>query len=188
MTDVGNVYGGALYTLAREEFLSESILKELMILKTVFHREPNYLQLLSSPNLSKAERCRILEDSFSGKIEPYLLNFLKLLTEKGYIRHFGAYCREYRNLYNRDHGILPVTAVSAVPLGIRQLAALRAKLSRITGKHVELDNKVDPTVLGGIRLDYDGKRLDDTLSFRLNAMRSMLVHTTDRQKAGKLWN
>lgn len=188
MTDVGNVYGGALYALAREENLSESILKELMILNTVFHREPKYLRLLSAPNLSKAERCRILDDCFGGKTEPYLLNFLKILTEKGYIRHFSVCCDAYRGLYNQDNDILSVTAVTAVPLKSRQLAALRAKLRSITGKHVELENREDPAVLGGIRLDYDGKRLDDTLSHRLHAMGSMLIHTADRQKAGKLWN
>ena len=47
----------------------------------------------------------------------------------------------------------------------------------ITGKTIELTNRVDPDVLGGIRLDYDGKRLDDTVSHRLEAIRSMLNTT-----------
>lgn len=177
MTEVGNVYGEALYSLAREEGLSKIILEQLKVLDTCFRQEPDFLRLLSSPNLPKADRCRILDDSFRGQIEPYILNFLKILTEKGYVRHFSACCQAYRELYNQDNGILPVTAVSAVPLNDKQLAALTEKLSRITGKHVELENKLDPAILGGLRLDYDGKRVDDTVAHRLDTVRSMLRNT-----------
>ena len=177
MTEVGNVYGEALYTLARDEGLSKTILEQLRVLDRSFQQEPDFLRLLAAPNLPKAERCRILDDSFRGQIEPYILNFLKILTEKGYVRHFSACVEAYRALYNQDNGILPVTAVSAVPLNGQQLAALTEKLNRITGKHVELENKLDPAVLGGLRLDYDGKRIDDTVSHRMDAIRNMLQGT-----------
>ena len=177
MTEVGNVYGEALYTLARDEGLSKAILEQLRVLDRSFQQEPDFLRLLAAPNLPKAERCRILDDSFRGQIEPYILNFLKILTEKGYVRHFSACVEAYRALYNQDNGILPVTAVSAVPLNGQQLAALTEKLNRITGKHVELENKLDPAVLGGLRLDYDGKRIDDTVSHRMDAIRNMLQGT-----------
>ena len=177
MTEVGSVYGEALYSLAREEGLSKVILEQLKVLDACFRQEPDFLRLLASPNLPKAERCRILDDSFRGQIEPYILNFLKILTEKGYVRHFSACCKAYRGLYNQDNGILPVTAVSAVPLNDRQMAALTEKLNRITGKHVELENKLDPAILGGVRLDYDGKRVDDTVAHRLDTIRGMLRNT-----------
>lgn len=177
MTEVGNVYGEALYTLARDEGLSKTILEQLKVLDISFRQEPVFLRLLSNPSLPKAERCRILDDSFRGKIEPYILNFLKILTEKGYVRHFSACCEAYRGLYNQDNGILPVTAVSAVPMNAKQLAALTEKLNRITGKQVELENKLDPKVLGGLRLDYDGKRVDDTVSHRMDAIRNVLKNT-----------
>jgi len=40
-----------------------------------------------------------------------------------------------------------------------------------------LTNRVDPDVLGGVRLDFDGKCVDDTLSHRLDSIRNMLNHT-----------
>ena len=60
MTEVGNVYGEALYSLAREEALSEAILQQLKTLDSCFAQEPEFIQLLVAPNLSKAERCQIL--------------------------------------------------------------------------------------------------------------------------------
>ena len=177
MTEVGSVYAEALYSLAREEGLSDAILQQLKTLDSCFAQEPDFLRLLGAPNLPKSERCQILDNSFRGQVEPYLLNFLKILTEKGYIRQFPNCVKAYRDLYNQDNGILPVTAITAVALTDAQRAKLTEKLHKITGKQIELLNKLDPTVLGGMRLDYDGKRVDDTVSHRLDAVRSMLQNT-----------
>ena len=177
MTQAGSVYGEALYDLAKSEGLSHRILQELEVLAESFRREPEFLRLLSAPYVSKAERCAVLDASFEGKVHPYVLNFLKLLTEKGYARHFADCCAAYRTHYNLDNGILPVRAVTAVPLNQAQTQKLTAKLSELTGKTVQLTNHVDPEILGGVRLDYDGKRLDDTVSHRLEAVRSLLRNT-----------
>jgi len=177
MTQVGNVYGEALYDLARSEGLDAKILGELEVLNASFVQEPAYLRLLAAPNISKEERCQILDSSFRDKVHPYVLNFLKILTEKGYPRHFSDCYNAYRVHFNADHGILPVKAVTAVALTEDQSARLQKKLQTITGKTIELTNRVDPDVLGGIRLDYDGKRLDDTISHRLETIRSMLNNT-----------
>ena len=177
MTQTGSVYGEALYDLAGSEGLSEVILKELTVLSQSFATEPDFIRLLGTPSISKQERCQILDDSFRGKVHPYVLNFLKILTEKGYMRHFGDCCEAYRALYNRDNGILPVNAITAVALSDSQRQRLSEKLTAITGKKIELNNRIDPNCLGGIRLDYDGNRLDDTVEHRLNAIRSVLKNT-----------
>ena len=177
MTQAGTVYGEALYDLAHSEGLSETILTELNVLSQSFKAEPDFIRLLGTPSLSKQERCNILDDSFRGKVHPYVLNFLKILTEKGYMRHFGDCCAAYRELYNRENGILVVTAVTAVALTDGQQQRLSDKLTDITGKKIQLVNRIDPNCLGGIRLDYDGKRLDDTVEHRLNAIRSVLKNT-----------
>lgn len=177
MTEVGSVYGQALYDLALEEALTKPVLDELEVLLLGFEAEPDFVRLLSTPTLTKQERCQILDQSFRGKVQPYVLNFLKILTEKGYMRHFSDCCTAYREQYYKDNDILLVKAVTAVPMTKEQLVKLTRKLGTITGKQIELRNQVDPDVLGGVRLDYDGKRLDDTVSHRLEAVRTMLKNT-----------
>lgn len=177
MTRVGSVYAQALYDLAKEEGLGKKILEEMKVLREVFSQNPDYLRLLSTPNLSKDERISILDEGFKGKIEPYVLNFLKILTEKGYVRKFSDCCDAYRELYNEDNGILPVRAVTAVPMTEAQKAKLTEKLVKITGKTIELNNVIDEKCLGSVRLDYDGKRVDDTVQHRLDAVRSLLKNT-----------
>lgn len=178
MTEVGTVYGQALYDLAKSEALTKPILDELGALDHCFSvEEPRFVKLLCTPTLNKQERCQILDDSFRGKVQPYVLNFLKILTEKGYMRQFSDCCAAYRECYYRDNDILLVEAVTAVPLTMEQLKRLTNKLQTITGKTVELRCRVDPQCVGGVRLDYEGKRLDDTVAHRLAAVRSLLKNT-----------
>ena len=177
MTQIGSVYGEALYELACSEGLEKAILDELKVLDESFHQEPGFVKLLCSHSVSKQERCQVLDDSFRGKVNQYLLNFLKILTEKGYMHHFTHCCEAYTRHYNEDHNILSVRAVTAVPLTDKQAQALTQKLTRMTGKTILLDNRVDATCLGGVRLDYDGRRLDDTICHRMESIRELLKNT-----------
>ena len=177
MTQIGSVYGQALYSLAREEDLDLVILEQLKVLDQSFSQEPDFLKLLSAPNLTKEERCGIIDRCFREQVHVYVCSFLKILMEKGYIRRFPECVEAYRQMYNEDHGILRVTAVTALALTEAQSAKLCAKLAQTTGKNIDLINRVDPSCIGGVRLDYDGKRLDDTVSHRLDAVRSLLKNT-----------
>ena len=177
MTAQASVYGQALYVLAKDENCDRQILEELSTLDKSFSEAPDYLRLLSAPNLPKEERCRILDTAFRGKVHPYVLNFLKILTEKGYIRQFRDCFRVFREEFDRDHGILEVRAVTAVALTDGQRARLTEKLSNLTGKTIRLDERVDASCLGGVRLDYDGKRLDDTVAHRLESISALLKNT-----------
>ncbi len=177
MNRVGTVYGQGLYALAKEEALEEAVLQELQLLSEAFSAEPAFLKLLSSANLSKQERLGILDESFRGKVHGYVLNFLRLLTEKGYISQFDRCYKAYRLQYNEDKGILQVRAVSAVPLTEVQTKKLTEKLTAITGKTIDLVSKVDPSVLGGMRLSYSGIQVDGTVQSRLQAMEKSLKNT-----------
>ena len=170
----GAVYGQSLYLLAREEGLEEEILQQVKVLAECFEVQPDYLKLLASHDLPKQERLDILHRDFGGKVHGYVLNFLKLLTEKGYIRQYPECIKAYTAAFNADRGILEVRAVSAVALTDDQKAKLRSKLTAMTGKTVELCCKVDAAVMGGVRLQFDGRQVDGTVRNYLQAMEKAL--------------
>lgn len=177
MTGFGAEYAKALYSLAKEENLTDRFLRELEVLNAAFADQPEYLHLLSSPNLSKNERIGIIDTGFRGKVHPYVLNFLKILTQKGYAKRFPDCVKAYRAQYNEENGIVSVLAVSAVALTDAQAEKLRSKLETVTGKKVDLQRRTDPACIGGVRLDYDGRRVDGTVKNRLNSMRELLNNT-----------
>ena len=177
MTQAAKTYAQALYDLAKDEGLGKTILEELTVLKDVFADTPQYSKLLSTPDIPKQERCAILDEAFRGKVHPYVLNFLKILTEKGYIRQFPDCCDSYRGFYNEDNGILVVKAVSAIILSDEQKQKLTAKLESTTGKQIDLQCSVDAAQLGGLRLSYNGTQVDGTVKNRLDAIGKLLKNT-----------
>ncbi len=177
MTDIGTNYGRALYDLAKEEGLSEEILKQLRVLQESFSQEPKFLRLLSAPDLGKPERCQILQDCIGDAVHPYVLNFLKILAEKGYAKVFAGCVDTYVAQFNEEHDILTVSAVTAVALTEDQQNRLQEKLQQITRKTVELQNRLDATCLGGVRLDFDGHRIDGTVKTQLETLHRQLNNT-----------
>ncbi|MCD7784886.1 MAG: ATP synthase F1 subunit delta [Oscillospiraceae bacterium] len=174
MSGLANNYGSALYSVAMSENLTEEVYNELTELEDVFANEPEYLKLLSAANVAKEERLSLVDDCLGGKVHPYVLNFMKLLAEKSIAMHYSDCVKAYRERYYFDNGIMPVTAVTAVPLSDSQSKRLTDKIASLSGKKIILTNKVDPSCLGGVKLSYDSKQIDGTVSHRLKEVSELL--------------
>ena len=178
MTETAKMYGGSLYDLAAEEGLETRILGELDEVQQLLKQNPDYLRLLSTPSIPKKERCGLLDEALRGQVHLYVLNFLKILCEKGTLRELSGCARAFRVKYNQAHGILEATAVTAVPMSADQTARLHEKLEAVTGKTIDIRTKVDAAVLGGIRLDIEGTELDGTVKNRLASLRRSIAGIT----------
>ena len=170
MTQTGRLYGGSLYDLAAEEQLTDVIMEQLQEVRQIFGENPEYLSLLSEPSLAKQERLNMIDAAFGSQAERYLVNFLKLLCEKNILKEFGGCCDEYTRRYNVDRGIAEAIVTSAVALNKNQLDALKAKLEKISGKKISMIQKVDPSVVAGIRVEVDGKQFDGTVQGRMSEL------------------
>lgn len=170
MTGTEQVYGGSLYDLAKEEGLDKELLEQLQAVLAILDENPEYGQFLSTVSISKKDRCSGLEEAFGGRVHPYLLNFMKILTENGTIGQLKGCAAEYGRRYDADNGIVEVRAVTAVPLKepLRQL--LLEKLESILGKTVRLQCAVDPACMGGVLLQLPGRQVDGTIRTRLDAL------------------
>jgi F-type H+-transporting ATPase subunit delta len=177
MTTAWGLYGQSLYDLAAEEKAEYQIMEEMRVIRGIFADNPDYVTLLCEPSIPGKTRIQLLDEAFRGQIHPYLLNFLKILVEKGMLRGFSTCCSTYRRSYNKDHGISEATVISAVPLNDEQASALQAKLEKISGKKVLLSRKVDAKVLGGLSVELDGKLFDGTVGGRLDELRRRVTET-----------
>ena len=174
MTKQEQVYGGSLYDLAREEGLDSEILQQLRQVEAIFGENPDYVQFLSTLSIAKDARCKALEEAFGGRVQPYVLNFMKLLCENGYMSSFFGCVKEYTARYHRDHDIVEICAVTAVPMSENLQQALHEKLQTVLGKTVELRCRVDEACMGGVRLELPDRRLDGTVKHRLDKLADAL--------------
>ena len=177
MTEIAKAYGRTLYDLAVECESVEQMLDEITVLRQAFEENPQFLTLMGTPNLTKEERIAIIDETFGGKVHIYLLNFLKVLVKNGASHEFIDAAKQFRNEYNWENGIETVTVVSAVALDAAQESELVGKLEKLTGKKIQLEKTVDPSVMGGIRLQMEGRQMDGTVKNKLDAIRSRLLHT-----------
>ena len=156
MTQIARLYGSSMYDLAAEEQLTDTVLEQMQTIRQLFRENPDYVKLLSEPSIPKEERTKLLDTAFGTEAERYLVNFLKLL------------CEEFTRRYNVDHNIATAVVTSAVALTDEQMAALKDKLEKISGKTVTLTQKTDPTVLAGLKVELEGRQLDGTVKSRLD--------------------
>ncbi|MPM92652.1 ATP synthase subunit delta, sodium ion specific [bioreactor metagenome] len=116
-----------------------------------------------------------MDEAFAGKVAPYLLNTLRLLCERAQANQLPQAAVRYRERYNKAHGIIEARAFTAQPLGEALQQKLVARLAALTGKQVLLTVQTDPALLGGIRLEMEGKEFDGTVRRRLDTLRRDLL-------------
>ena len=175
MTELAREYGEGLFELAQDEQLLDVIGEQMNVLRDVFKANPEFIRLLESHALTKAERLDVADRTFRGQAHIYLLNFIKILIERGALDAFSDCAAHYHARYCETMGIAEADVVSASALDERQKNALIEKLSQMSGKTVRLRVSIDPSVIGGLRVDMNGHRYDNTISHRLDLMRRRLA-------------
>lgn len=171
MMRVAELYGGSLYDLAAEEQQEREILAEMKGVQALFHENPKYCELLSEPSIPKDKRLGLLDQAFRNEIRLYLLNFLKLITERELLSQYGGMCRAYERRFNAAHNIVAATVRTAVPLDQEERDRLKEALGKRSGKQVVLREMLDASLLGGIVVEIDGKTLDGSVAGRLLEIR-----------------
>lgn len=159
-------YGYALYDLAAEEGLEIEIEKEFAEVAKVFESNPDFIKLLSNPRISTSERIQVMDNVFGNRIQPYLLYLLKIFTEKRDVSLIPLVFEEYKNKYYDEKNILLVKATSAIELNESQKQRIIGKLEKSMNKTIILENEVDKSCIGGIRLEYRGHMIDASIKNR----------------------
>ena len=175
MTESGREYGEALYELARDEELRPQLHTELAQIDRCLKEQPEFIRLIASRALDRETRLRILQETFGGRAHPYVLNFMKLLVEKERFDVLPMCCQWFHQRYNEDYGIVEARVTYAVALSDADRAALIARLEQISNRKVELICALDRGLIGGLRVEMEGKRYDNTIQDRLGRLKRSLA-------------
>ena len=177
MTGLAREYGEGLYELARDEDLGLLIFEQLDDISALLKQQPEFIRLLCSRAIERGKRLQIVDETFGNRVHPYVTNFMKLLVEREHFDAFLLCAQWFHQRYNEDNGIVEAHVTSAVALEEDELSALRVKLAHISGRQVRLITAVDPSVIGGVRVEMDGRRYDNTIQDRLGRLRRSLTQT-----------
>ncbi|MBR1559754.1 MAG: ATP synthase F1 subunit delta [Clostridia bacterium] len=172
---MGKEYGEALYELARDEHVLEELHGELTEIGALIKAEPDFIKLLSSRAIERDTRVKVVDDTFGGRAHVFIVNFMKLLVEKERVDCLEDCVKWFHQRYNDDLGIVEAYVTSAVELTENDREALRQKLEQMSGRKVALIASVDKALIGGVRVEMDGRRYDNTIQNKLGRLRQRMA-------------
>ncbi len=96
-----------------KEQLTDTVLEQMQTIRQLFRENPDYVKLLSEPSIPEG-REDSSDEAFGTEAERYLVNFLKLLCERGILGEYSGCCAHSTRRYNMDHNIATAVVTSAV--------------------------------------------------------------------------
>ncbi len=173
---VSQIYGEALFDIAKERGLIGTIDEELGSMLDVFSAYPQYRALLMNPRLDDEEKRDAFDSVFGGKLCGELTGFLHLLLEKG---RFGELNRIYGDFTERrlEYERIGVAHVqSAVALSAEQKDRIEKKLLSTTSyTSMQMHYAVDPALIGGLKIRIGDRVVDSSIQSRLGDMKNRLM-------------
>lgn len=170
-------YADAAFQIAERDGNSAAWLKELDRAAALASNE-RAERLLDNPSLPLEKRRELLEAALGKDTPAPLLNLLLLLLRRGRIDLLPRVAGAFRELVNRKAGITPALVISAAELSAQDLRALEQRLEERTGGRVELEVRVDPSLLGGISVRVGDRLIDGSVRGRLERLRSQVAAGT----------
>ncbi len=167
-------YATALFELAREKGALERVEADVEILARELDGSSAAGSALFDRRTPPDERERLLE-GLCKRLHPLSASFVRLLRDKRRLEVLRELHGAFRQNLLRERGAAEGEAISARPLSPAALSELGRALSGLLGKRVELENRVQPDLLAGVRVLVDNRLIDQSAAGRLEELRGRLL-------------
>ncbi len=173
VSGVAGRYASALFSLAQDDRQTEAVAQSLAELDTLVAESADLARLVRSPVFSAAEQLRALDAVLAREgVTGIAANFVRLVTVKRRLFYLRDMIAAYRKIYDASRGVTRAEVTSARELSDRNLADLKDQLKSASGgKDVDLDVKIDPSIIGGLIVRLGSRMVDGSLRTKLNAIR-----------------
>ncbi len=165
-------YATALFELAKNAGSIDAVKADLDRLSAMMAESEDLTRLVKSPVFTADEQLKavtaILE---KAEISGLAGNFVKLVAKNRRLFGLPAMIADYAALVAAHRGEVTAKVTVASSLSDDQLAALKNTLGQKTGKDVNLDVTVDPSILGGLIVKLGSRMVDASLKTKLNSIR-----------------
>ena len=172
ITGMPGRYATALFELAQETDALESVETDLNRFKTMLDDSEDLRRLVVSPVFSAEDQSRavmaILEKAEIGGITA---NFIKLVARNRRLFAIRDMAKAYGALMAAHRGEVSAEVTSAEKLSDAQLDALRASLKSAVGRDVQVETRVDASLLGGLIVKVGSRMVDSSLRTKLQSLK-----------------
>jgi F-type H+-transporting ATPase subunit delta len=172
---VASHYSQALFKVASSKGQLEKHLSELEKVMDLLKTHPQLQQILSNPSVNNQKKKKVLQDLLLGKIDSQILNFLLLLIDKRRLDGLWDISKKYRQLVQKELGILNAHLITAVPIDVKLKEKVKSKLEQLYRKKIEIQESVNPQIIGGMILMVDNQMIDHSIKNRLYRLKQNLL-------------
>ena len=174
-TEVGGRYAQALFDLALETGRLDAVRADMTSLRSAWIESADLRRMATSPVIATEDQAKGLSAiADKARFDQTTRNFLGLLGQNGRARDLPAVIAGFEVLYSAHTGAVAAEVVSAVPLSAAQTTHIRSALSKALGKAPEMTARVDPSILGGLKVKVGSKLFDASLKTKLDQMKFAL--------------
>jgi F-type H+-transporting ATPase subunit delta len=172
-------YATAVFRLAELAKAVDAVGNGLASATDVIYGSDDVRRFYLSPVFERKRKEALLLEAFEGKLHEVALHTLLLLVRKRREALLPAIVREFGKLALAASGREPLEILSARALSAGDVAAMVARLERSYGKHFAVAARVDPGLLGGVRITMGDRRIDGTLAGRFDQLARDLTTPAD---------
>jgi F-type H+-transporting ATPase subunit delta len=168
-------YAEALFGLARDKDSVAEIRQELAELVSLLDASEELRHLLERADLAAEEKVSALEGALGSAFSDMVLSLLAALVRHNRGDGVAQVLNAYGEFADEAAGVVRAEVCTVMPLNGGQRKRLVAALERITKQHVSLAERIEPSVLAGVRLQVGDRFIDGSAAGRLARLREELV-------------
>jgi F-type H+-transporting ATPase subunit delta len=163
-------YATAVFELASEVKEIDSVGAQLTSILGTMESDPAIRNFFVSPVISRDEKERALLATWEGRVGDIALHTLLLLVRKRRESLLGDLVEEYRKIDREARGTELLVVTTARELSADELNAMDARLENTYDKKFEASVKLDPSLIGGVRIAMGDRVIDGSVSGRLEEL------------------
>ena len=174
MLEIAQNYASALLSLAIDENKVVDYQKEVKELRKIIKDNDDFLLLLDSRFLSVEERMHNVELILKG-FSLDVINFIKIIVKHNRVNYLTDILDGFNSLANENQDIVEGLIYSAFPLDESTLLKIKNKISQIENHEVDLISKIDPSLIGGVKVVINSHVYDGSIKNQLEKMQINLL-------------
>lgn len=176
VTKLARVYAKALIDLANEQGELEEVRADMEKVAQLIKSSREFEVMLSSPVIKAHKKAAVLREVFSNQVSETSMHFLELVAKHGREGSLAAIAQGFKNMYLAQKGYASAVVTTAYALSDAELADLNQKIASATGKQIEIENKVNPDIIGGIILRVGDRQYNSSIASELERLRRDFKH------------